>query len=188
MGPIAAVGSVLSQYFSAKGRASRSEYWWFHAFNFATLMLCICIDVSLFDPEVGFGSVWNSASFIFYMLMIIPNFTSSIRRLHDTGRSGFWLFIPMVPFVGGLWLLVLMCLPSDADQNVFGTPFGMRPRLKGGDLSDPFMAPARKAAPKQGLFSKGPPPMSIQEQQAKRRAEVLEYYNRRVLNKGGTPA
>ena len=58
---------------------------------------------------------------IYSLAVVVPSIAVVVRRLHDTGRSGWWYFIAFVPFVGSIVLLVLMCLES-ADENEYGLP------------------------------------------------------------------
>jgi uncharacterized membrane protein YhaH (DUF805 family) len=57
---------------------------------------------------------------LFYLAILLPGLGVSIRRLHDTGRSGWWLLIGLVPFVGGITLLVFTCLDSAPGANAYG--------------------------------------------------------------------
>lgn len=52
--------------------------------------------------------------------LLAPGITVSIRRLHDIGKSGWWFLISLVPLVGGIVLLVFMCLDSQPGENIYG--------------------------------------------------------------------
>jgi len=94
----AAIGSCLRNYFTIRGRAPRSEYWWFQ------LAYTIAFCTSLFLVAV------SDIYWILYISVviggIIPQFTVSVRRLHDIDRSGWWLLLFLVPLIGAiLWLV-----------------------------------------------------------------------------------
>lgn len=134
------VKTVLhDKYATFTGRASRSEYWWFVLFN------CIIVFALLFSGMIigavfGFSvssicgriAVCGLTGFgigvlIGYVLMIIyglatlvPSIAVSVRRLHDTGHSGWWYLLGFVPYVGGIVLLVFMLLASTPGDNVYG--------------------------------------------------------------------
>ena len=89
-----ATKTVIQKSFTIEGRASRSEYWWFYlAFIIADIGLTI-VDSALGTPLV------------FLLLALIPaSFCAAIRRMHDIGKSGWWLLITLIPLIGGLVLL-----------------------------------------------------------------------------------
>ena len=115
MGPSDAVRSVLSNYTNFSGRASRSEYWWW---ILALIGLQIVIFViSLITPEIGL-----LLSVVVFFGVIIPGLAVAVRRLHDTGRSGWWLLVAFIPLVGALILLIFLLLDSDQQANQWGPP------------------------------------------------------------------
>ena len=103
------VKSVLSQYATFSGRASRSEYWWFHLALWLSFVLLIV-------PLIGI---------LIYVVIvlgsIIPSVAVSARRLHDSNKSGWYQLIGLVPFIGGIALIVLYALPSDKGENKYGS-------------------------------------------------------------------
>ena len=103
------VKSVLSQYATFSGRASRSEYWWFHLALWLSFVLLIV-------PLIGI---------LIYVVIvlgsIIPSVAVSARRLHDSNKSGWYQLIGLVPFIGGIALIVLYTLPSDKGENKYGS-------------------------------------------------------------------
>jgi len=96
-----AVKTCFSKYFDFKGRARRSEYWWFYLFTIIGSVLTSIIDSVIF----GLESATNGGviSLIFSLAVIIPTISAAARRLHDTNRSGWWQLLPLAP----LLLLVL---------------------------------------------------------------------------------
>ncbi|MFL6161851.1 MAG: DUF805 domain-containing protein [Jatrophihabitantaceae bacterium] len=111
MGFADAVRSVFSKYVVFSGRARRSEFWWFALF---TLILYIL--VGIIDAAIG-----SSALLIIVVLaLLLPSLAVTVRRLHDTGRAGWWILISLVPFIGGIILLVFECQDSQPGVNAFG--------------------------------------------------------------------
>lgn len=109
---------ALKQYTVFTGRARRKEYWMFVLFN-----IIISAALSIVDYFTG---TYNSAyscgllSGIYALAVLIPGIAVTMRRLHDTGRSGWWILIALVPIIGGIWLLVLMVLDSQPGENQYG--------------------------------------------------------------------
>lgn len=113
---------VFENYANFKGRARRSEYWYF------TLMNTL---ITLFLMGLFFGFMLRGHSnsyyiffviiFILYSLAImIPNLAVCVRRLHDVGKSGWFYFITIIPIIGPIWLFVLFCTAGDNGQNQYG--------------------------------------------------------------------
>ncbi len=103
---------VLKEHYADfNGRARRKEYWMFVLFNV------------IFGVVVGFisgllGIKWLAS--IYSLAVLVPSIAVSVRRLHDTGRSGWWLLIGLVPLIGSIWLIVLLCLDSQPETNKWG--------------------------------------------------------------------
>jgi uncharacterized membrane protein YhaH (DUF805 family) len=115
-----AVSSVLlNQYATFSGRARRSEFWWWYLFVTIVYTVAAIIDsaagLTYSDLTVGGGWIATIAWIVFF----IPNLAVSVRRLHDTSRSGWWILIGLVPFVGWLVLLYFFVLDS-ANDNQYG--------------------------------------------------------------------
>ncbi|MFZ0323403.1 MAG: DUF805 domain-containing protein [Actinomycetes bacterium] len=117
-----AVKSGFAKYSTFSGRATRSEYWWWWLFTAlvfgATVVLILLGSSSDGVSAIGvFGWVLYAVAAIG---LIVPSLAVLVRRLHDTGRSGWWYFISLVPCIGGIWLLVLLVSESTAGQNQYG--------------------------------------------------------------------
>lgn len=109
---------VLRKYFVFSGRARRKEYWMFFLFN-----ILISIGLSIVDRVTGLYSVENGVgilSTIYSLAVLIPAIAVGVRRLHDTGRSGWWMLIALVPFIGSIVLIVFFVLDSDPGTNQYG--------------------------------------------------------------------
>lgn len=102
---------LKKKYALFTGRARRSEYWYFTLFNFL-----ISIGLSMVDTFTGLGFL----NPVYGLLVLIPAIAVAIRRLHDTGRSGWWLLIVFVPFVGWIILIYFFILDSQPFDNQYG--------------------------------------------------------------------
>lgn len=118
---------VAHNYANFSGRATRAEFWWFGCFN---LLAMAALFVPLFalgsTSESGLGgaqTVFLIAIVVFALLLAIPNLAVTVRRLHDTDRSGWWYLltvIPIVSYVGSIVLLVFTLLDGTPRQNRYG--------------------------------------------------------------------
>lgn len=100
--------AVLKQYIAFSGRAHRREFWMF-------LLIHLFIVVVLSFVSEFLSSVYTLA-------VLLPALGVSVRRLHDSGKSGWWLLLHFIPMVGTLILLVLMALEGDPGPNRYGPP------------------------------------------------------------------
>lgn len=116
----AAVSRFFKKYATFSGRASRSEYWWWWLVSvvvgFVLQMLALVTGGIRVEPD-GTGSVGSGIGLFFFVLLVvwgltlvIPGLALLVRRLHDSNRSGFWVFIAFVPLVGGIVLFVFVLL------------------------------------------------------------------------------
>lgn len=105
-----AVAKCLSKPFF-RGRASRSEYWWFFLFT-----LLLQIGAEIVDSIIGGSKLF---AVICMVAMIPPSLSSTVRRLHDTNRSGYWILI-FFTIVGYPILVYWLCSKSDSIENDYG--------------------------------------------------------------------
>ncbi|WP_310447365.1 DUF805 domain-containing protein [Thiobacillus sp.] len=110
--------NVLKQYAVFKGRARRKEYWFFILFNLIASVVLTVIDfmTGSLDSELGIGLL----SGLYSLAVLIPSLAVTVRRLHDTDRSGWWLLIGLVPLLGAIVLLVFMLLDGTPGDNQHG--------------------------------------------------------------------
>lgn len=108
---------VWKKFAQFSGRARRSEYWYFTLFNILASIALGILDAifGTFSADAGMGVLGG----LYTLAVIIPSLAVSVRRLHDTGRSGWWLLIALIPLVG-LVLLVFMAQDSSPGPNKFG--------------------------------------------------------------------
>lgn len=106
-----AVRSGFENYVTFEGRSRRSAFWFWVLFailaSIAANILDAAIGVALFSILVGLG-------------LLLPGLAVSVRRLHDTGRTGWWILISLVPLIGFIVLLIFYAQDSDAGDNEYG--------------------------------------------------------------------
>jgi uncharacterized membrane protein YhaH (DUF805 family) len=114
--------AVMKKYAEFGGRARRKEYWMFALFNLIFLIVAIILD-NVFgttfkggEIELPYGWLYT----LYILAILIPSLAVTIRRLHDVGKSGWMIFIGLIPIVGGIWLLVLYCTAGDQGENKYG--------------------------------------------------------------------
>jgi uncharacterized membrane protein YhaH (DUF805 family) len=118
-----AVSSVLlNKYATFSGRARRSEYWWWHLFVTIVFLVASVIDQAIgftySDLTLGGGWLATIAAIVF----LVPNLAVGVRRLHDTGRTGWWLLIGLVPLIGVIVLIYFFVLDSENDNQYGPSP------------------------------------------------------------------
>lgn len=109
----------IRNYANFKGRARRKEYWMFLLFNILfTFLLSVISGVlaEFFETEF-FGFI----ILIYFLFIIVPHFAVVVRRLHDTGRSGFYWFVRFIPIIGFFWLLIILIEDSKYGPNKWGS-------------------------------------------------------------------
>lgn len=104
---------VIRKYTVFSGRASREEYWYFMLIN-----IVISIAVGFIDGFMGLGhpSGVGILGGLYSLFILLPSLAVSVRRLHDSSRSGWWALIALVPMLGWIVLLVMMTFPSKPDN------------------------------------------------------------------------
>jgi uncharacterized membrane protein YhaH (DUF805 family) len=98
-----AISDGFSKYATFSGRSSRSAYWWWILFYVLVLIGASILDVAAKTPVFA-ALVWLG--------FLIPNLAVLVRRLHDTDRSGWWVLIGLIPFIGAIVLIVFACIDS----------------------------------------------------------------------------
>lgn len=106
----------LSKFADFSGRARRREYWTFALVNCLIAMLLLILGLAFGEDSPAS----NIMVTIFYLIMLVPNLSVSVRRLHDIGKSGWYMFLSLIPLIGGLILLVWALMDSEPDENQYG--------------------------------------------------------------------
>lgn len=105
--------ALKENYCNFEGRASRSEYWWFCLFQ----VILGCVVSVLFSFS---QTLYLTMSGVVNLALLLPSLGLSVRRLHDTNHSGWWLLIGLVPFIGLIVLLVWFIQDSEHHPNQYG--------------------------------------------------------------------
>ncbi|MEZ5554085.1 DUF805 domain-containing protein [Haliea sp.] len=117
---------LKNKYAMFNGRARRKEYWFFVLFNILASIALGIVDTitGTFNDEMGVGLLGG----IYWLAVLIPAIAVAVRRLHDTGRTGWWLLLAFIPVIGGLVLLIFMVFDSEPGDNQYGP----NPKLESG--------------------------------------------------------
>ena len=110
--------AVLKKYAVFSGRAQRAEYWFFVLFNIIISIVLGVLDgvLGTMNAEAGIGLLGG----LYSLAVLIPSIAVGVRRLHDTGRSGWWLLIAFVPLIGAIVLIVFFVMDSQPGSNEHG--------------------------------------------------------------------
>jgi uncharacterized membrane protein YhaH (DUF805 family) len=109
---------VLRQYADFEGRAGRTEYWMFVLFNF--IISCVISIIAVAITLITHNSSAVLLSYLYTFATMIPGLAVMVRRLHDTGRSAWYLLVSLIPLAGGIWLLVLFISEGTPGRNRYG--------------------------------------------------------------------
>lgn len=113
-----AVSSGFSNYANFKGRTPRSGYWWWALFSIIMTSIGGIIDnvagINFEGQSVGFVASLIS------LVLLIPGISVTFRRLHDTGRSGWWWLLSLVCCIGWIFLFIFTIKDSDPGDNQYG--------------------------------------------------------------------
>jgi uncharacterized membrane protein YhaH (DUF805 family) len=110
----------FKNYANFQGRSSRGAFWWWVLVSLIAGFVLGFID-GMINPSLAMSAVpIGPVSGIFLLATLIPNIALGMRRLHDTDKSGWWLLISLIPFVGAIVLIVFYILPGTAGDNKFG--------------------------------------------------------------------
>lgn len=102
---------VLKKYAVFSGRARRQEYWMFTLFS-----VIISIVLTILDNALGI----NFLAAIYALAVLVPSLAVGARRLHDTSRSGWWLLLVLIPFIGAIVLIVFFAIEGKPEANEYG--------------------------------------------------------------------
>lgn len=117
----AAIRSVFTQYVGFSGRARRAEYWWFVLFTVIVGVVTALLDIAIgtdFGESITSGGIIST---LVNLALALPSLAVTVRRLHDTDRSGWWILIGLIPIIGAIVLLVFTIQDGTPGQNRFGS-------------------------------------------------------------------
>jgi len=108
----------LKKYATFSGRSRRREYWFFVLFCFVCEIVLSFVDsfLGFYDATTGVGLF----SGLFLLVVLLPSIAVGVRRLHDIGKSGWWMLLGFIPVLGTIVLLVFSCLDSQRGTNAYG--------------------------------------------------------------------
>ncbi|MDC1457252.1 DUF805 domain-containing protein [Flavobacteriaceae bacterium] len=114
---------MRDNYANFKGRARRKEYWMWTLsvtiiFIFAMILdNLLGLNFELMGQNLGYGWIYLIAG----IAHLIPGLAVVVRRLHDVGKSGWFYFIVLIPIIGILWMLILLCSDGKKEDNKWGS-------------------------------------------------------------------
>ena len=120
-----AIKHAFIKCFDFKSRSSRSEFWYFYLFTtilgFIGLQIDRLLNLEILGLQLAQEIIILGPIYIFlYFLFFIPSLSLYIRRLHDINRSGWWLLIALIPFIGIITLIFFWCLKGTQEKNTYG--------------------------------------------------------------------
>ena len=110
----------LKNWNKFKGRANRSEFWYFTLFYFIFLTITYFIDVSFLGWDPMDPTSIGVLSIAYYSVTLIPSFSVTIRRLHDINKSGWNLLWMLIPLLGAVYIIILNILKGPDYDNKYG--------------------------------------------------------------------
>lgn len=114
---------VLKDYAVFSGRARRREFWMFALFHILIVIALVMVDLFIGTADFFYGI--GLLSGLYLLAVFVPALAVTVRRLHDSGKTGWLALIGLIPYVGGIIMLVLMALPATTGDN----PYGANPKL-----------------------------------------------------------
>ena len=103
---------LKNSYLEFNGRVSRRQYWMFALFS--------CLVSFIIGIIGGIIPILSIVSLLYALALLIPSVGLGIRRLHDLGLSGWFFLIALIPYIGGLFLVILFCIPGENKANKYG--------------------------------------------------------------------
>jgi len=107
---------ALKQYADFRARARRKEFWFFAFFWFVFAVVAALVD---YDRSIQSKTIYYVGG-IYFLVTTIPAVAVVVRRLHDTGKTGWWSLLLAIPYIGWAVLAVLLCYDSQPNENKWG--------------------------------------------------------------------
>ena len=118
------IDTLKNRYAKFDGRATRSEYWYFVLFYFIFSFITSLIDMWVINPMLGATAQEAAQGGILQIILalglLVPSIAIGIRRLHDIGKSGWWMLIGFIPIIGFLVLIYFYVQDSQPGENLYG--------------------------------------------------------------------
>lgn len=108
------IEGITTKYADFSGRARRKEYWMFALF-YVLLYTIISIVANVLPESVG-----SLVLLVFVLGLFIPCLSALVRRLHDTGRSGWWILLQIIPIIGPIVIFIFCVLDGEPTENEYG--------------------------------------------------------------------
>lgn len=109
---------ITKDYANFSGRARRTEYWMFFLFQIIIIFVLAFVG-ALMTSDMD-SIVWMIPCYLYLFLTLLPSLAVTVRRLHDTGKSGWYYLINFIPYIGGFILLGMMAINGDQGRNKYG--------------------------------------------------------------------
>jgi len=117
-----AIRTCFTKFATFDGRAARPEFWYFLLFQMLLSLVTHVLDSAIFPFDL-----LSPLNLIATLIVLLPGIAVGVRRLHDIGRSGWWLLLGLVPVIGWIVLIVWLAQKSDPLANRFGEAAAGRP-------------------------------------------------------------
>ncbi len=107
---------VMNNYANFNGRLGVAEFWWFYLLDILIMLAILIVAFAIFRTRDGAMVLGG----IYTLILLLPLLAAEVRRLHDTGISGWWLLLSLIPYLGGFIVLILLMMPSKPAGERFG--------------------------------------------------------------------
>lgn len=109
---------AFKKYLQFSGRSNRSEYWYFVLFHVIFVVVALILDTIMGSSLAGtpYGMIY----LLYILVTFLPGLALTVRRLHDTDKSGWWVLISIIPLIGSIWLLVYLATEGTKGENKYG--------------------------------------------------------------------
>lgn len=111
---------VKEHYADFNGRARRKEYWMFVLFQYIIVLAVYIVAIILSLIASTLGAIFTGVAGLAMLALLVPSIAVGVRRLHDIGKSGWMLLVCLIPFIGSIWLLIMLCTEGQKGDNEYG--------------------------------------------------------------------
>ena len=122
--PIGYYLQALEHYADFEGRARRAEFWWFNLGLYGVNLVIVLLGAALGTFVPVLETVFTVILWVHGLGLLLPQLAVTARRLHDTGKSGWWMLLVLIPILGWIPLVILLVLPSNVGPNKYGRESG----------------------------------------------------------------